>query len=65
MLDVEHAMLAEKFQDLLEQERRAEQTYADLAARALDPAARQQLELLAREKRHHVELVQRLLEIVD
>jgi len=65
MLDVEHALLAERFQHLLEQERQAEQTYAELAQRAEEPAVREQLELLVREKRHHTELVQRLLEIVE
>lgn len=65
MLDVEQAMLAEKFQQLLDQECEAERAYADLAGQTEDPAARQQLELLSREKRHHAELVQRLLEIVE
>jgi len=65
MLDVEHAMLAESFRDLLEQERQAERTYAELVARADDPEVRRQLELILREKQRHVQLVERLLEIVE
>ena len=65
MLDVEHAMLAESFRDLLEQERQAERTYAELVARADDPEVRRQLKLILREKQRHVQLVERLLEIVE
>ena len=65
MLDVEHAMLAESFRDLLEQERQAERTYAELVARADDPGVCRQLELILREKQRHVQLVERLLEIVE
>ena len=65
MLDVEHAMLAEKFQALLETERRTEEVCASLAAELTDPAAQEQLAQLQREKQHHIQLVERLLEIVE
>ena len=48
MLEVEHAMLAERFQTLLDTERRAEQVYADLIDQMSDPAARQQVEQIYR-----------------
>lgn len=65
MLDVEHAMLAEKFEALLATEREAEKVCANLAAEITDPAAREQVEQMHREKRRHVQLVERLLEIVE
>jgi rubrerythrin len=65
MLDVEHAMLAEKFQALLATEREAEKVCANLAAQMIDPAAREQVEQIHREKQRHVQLVERLLEIVE
>jgi len=65
MLEVEQVLLAEAFQTLLEHERQAEKTYRELAGRAKDPSAREQIELILREKRRHVELVERLLEIVE
>ena len=65
MLDVEHAMLAEKFRGLLEKERQAEKMYADLAGQIADPGARRQVEQIHREKVRHVELVERLVEIVE
>lgn len=65
MLDMEHAMLAERFRALLEQEREAEQVYAELAAKVADLNAREQIRQIHREKLRHVELVERLLEIVE
>ena len=65
MLDVEQSMLSERFTELLEAERRAEQAYANCAADESDPEKRTQLEQICREKARHVELVRRLLEIVD
>lgn len=61
----EEALLSERFEALLTEERRAVQVYADLAARADDPGLRRQFEQLRREKTHHVELTERLLEIVE
>ena len=65
MLDVEHAMLAEKFQALLDTEREAEKICANLAAQITDPTTREQVEQIHREKQRHVLLVERLLEIVE
>ena len=62
---VEEFLLAERFEALLTQEREAVEIYADLAARADDAAIRSQFEQLCREKSRHVELTERLLEIVD
>ncbi len=58
-------MLTETFQSLLEKEREAEKLYAKLAGQITDPAARKQVEQIHREKLHHVQLVERLLEIVE
>ncbi len=58
-------MLAERFEALLEQERQAAQAYADLADQVSDPAAKEQFELIRREKLRHIELAERLLEIVE
>jgi len=65
MLDIEHAMLAERFEALLEAQRRAESVYAHLAERITDPALREQVEEIGREKHRHVRLTERLLEIVE
>lgn len=65
MLDVEHAMLAGKFQELLAQEREAEKAYQDLCGQVPDLIARRQIEQILREKHRHVQLVERLLEIVE
>jgi rubrerythrin len=65
MLDVEHAMLADSFRDLLDQERQAESTYAELLSRTENAEAREQIEDLLREKKRHIQLVERLLEIVE
>lgn len=65
MLELEHAMLAEQFQILLDQERQAEKLYTDLAGQVTDPADRQEIQQISREKGRHVQLVNRLLEIVD
>ena len=64
MLELEQAILTERFQSLLEQEREVEQAYAGLAARAEDNDARRELQQIQREKLRHAELVRRLLEIV-
>ncbi len=65
MLDVEHAILAEKFETLLETERQAEDVCASLIDKLTDPAAIEQLKLIRREKQRHIGLVERLLEIVE
>ena len=65
MLDVEHAMLAERFGALLEYQRRAERVYTDLASQLTEGSLRREVEQICREKQRHVALVQRLLEIVE
>ncbi|MCE5326417.1 MAG: ferritin-like domain-containing protein [Planctomycetaceae bacterium] len=64
MLDLQHQQLAEQFQDLLTQEQQVEGSYAAMAARASDPEIRTQLESIRTDKQRHIELIQRLLEIV-
>lgn len=58
-------MLREQFLALLDKERQAEQMYADLAGRTVDPSLRRQIELLHRDKQRHIALAERLLEIVE
>ncbi len=58
-------MLAETFRALLKQERQAEKTYSELLANISDITARQKLQQIHREKLRHVQLVERLLEIVE
>ncbi|MBS3734578.1 MAG: hypothetical protein KGY99_06580 [Phycisphaerae bacterium] len=60
----EQAVLAERFESLLSDARSAEQIYARMASHIDDPQLREQVEQLHREKRRHVELTERLLEIV-
>lgn len=62
---LEEEEIAQQFQALLEMERQAEQTYAELLAKVEDPAIRQQIEQLHRDKLRHIQLTQRLLEIVE
>jgi len=61
----EQVELTERFQTLLAQERQAEREYGELAAATEEPALREQIEQLRREKQRHVDLTQRLLEIME
>ena len=61
---LEQALLREQFQALLAAEQKAEQIYADLAATLSDRALREQVLQLQREKLRHIQLTERLLEIV-
>lgn len=61
----EQAILAEQFRGLLAKEQQAVRMCADLEAKAADPAFRQELGQLRRDKQRHIELTQRLLEIVQ
>jgi hypothetical protein len=61
----DQAALAEHFQLLLARQEKAARIYADMEAKAADPAFRRQVAQLRREKQRHVELAQRLLEIVQ
>jgi rubrerythrin len=65
MLEIEQAQLRDRFQVLLAQEQQALRVYEQLAAQASDPEIRDMVEHLLRDKRRHVELTERLLEIVE
>jgi rubrerythrin len=64
-MTLEQAILRQQLQDLLNQERQAEESYAHLAAQTTDAVVKEQLLQLHREKQRHVRLTERLLEIVD
>jgi len=61
----EEAQLAEQFNALLDQQQQAADCYAAVAAKTDDPLMRRQVEQVQREKHRHIQLIQRLLEIVD
>jgi len=65
LLMFEEAELAEQFNALLDQQQQAVNYYAAAAANTDDPTMRQQFQQVQREKNRHIELTQRLLEIVD
>ena len=60
----EQAILRQLVQDLLAKSQDAANAYVGLADHLTDPAMREQVKLLAREKHRHVQLAERLLEIV-
>ena len=62
---LEQSLLRDQFQALLTREKQVLDAYADLAARSEDPALKEQLLALQRDKQRHIQLAQRLLEIVD
>jgi ferritin-like metal-binding protein YciE len=62
---LEEALLRDQFEAILDQERQVARAYADLLGKVDDPAVREQVEELLREKERHVELAERLLEIVE
>jgi len=61
----EEAQLAEQFNALLDQQQQAANYYAAMAAKTDDPQMRSQVEQVYREKSRHIQLTQRLIEIVD
>jgi len=61
---LEEALLREQFESLLSQEQQALAAYAALIEEIEDPALRDQVQQLHRDKQRHVELTERLLEIV-
>jgi len=61
----EEAQLAEQFSDLLNRQKEAAQYYAAAADSTDDPNVRREIEQVVREKKRHIQLTQRLLEIVD
>ena len=62
---LEQSMLAEQFRNLLAAERQAENACAELAEQVDDPQLKERLQQFCREKQRHVELAERLLEIVE
>jgi rubrerythrin len=62
---LEQAMLREQLEDLLTQQREAEQIYARMAGYVSDADAREQLAQVRRQKRKHIVLTERLLEILE
>jgi len=65
MLELQHEMIAEEFRELLEQSHAVADRYMTLAAEAQDPELQARLQEVCRDKLRHIDLVQRLLEIVD
>lgn len=62
---LEQVLLREQFEELLGKQQSALGQYEEVAARETDPDTRAQLDQLCREKKRHIELTQRLLEIVE
>jgi len=61
----ERAILRELFHGLYVSTREAEAQYRSLARNATDPGRKEQLQRLARDGQRHVELTERLLEILS
>jgi len=61
----EETLLAEQFEKLLAQAEQAERMYAGIADETDDEGLKEQFQELRREKRRHIEMAERLLEIVD
>ena len=64
MLELEQALLREQFQTLLTQQQQALMACGELLRSVQDPAVREQVQQLHREKQRHIELTERLLEII-
>jgi len=64
MLDLQHEQLTEQFRALLVQEKEAEKTYAGLGDQIKDPTLQIQVDQIRRDKKRHIALVRRLLEIM-
>lgn len=62
---LEQAMLREQFETILADQQAALGMYESAALQEKDPNARAELDLLCREKKRHILLTERLLEIVD
>ena len=61
----ERALLREQFARMLSASREATRQYEAMARDATEPARREQLDRLVREGYRHVELTERLIEIVN
>jgi len=62
---LEHTYLREQFESLLVKEKQAAETYGKLAIDLDDPALREKVDQLCRDKQKHIRLTERLLEILD
>ena len=65
MLGLEQEQLAEQFHTLLGQQQQAEKTYTQLLPQVTDSGTLAQIEHILRDKQRHIQLTQRLLEIVQ
>jgi hypothetical protein len=61
---LEHAMLRDRFEELLDDQRRIEGVYASMADTTDDPSLREQIQQIHRDKCRHVYLTERLIEIL-
>ena len=61
----ERVILREHFNEMLQTVSAAADEYNQLASTATEPPRREQLRRLTRDKSRHVELTERLLEIID
>ena len=61
---LEQALLREQIQDLLAKERQAELVYAELAGKVQAGDLLDQVHQLHRDKQRHIQLTERLLEIL-
>ncbi|HOF17510.1 MAG TPA: hypothetical protein PK082_01275 [Phycisphaerae bacterium] len=62
---LEQFFLREHFESLLAEQKKAADAYGKLAIDLNDPALQEKVAHLVREKQRHVQLTERLLEILD
>ena len=62
---LEQALLRERFENLLKAEQQAQLAYQEVGRLVADPAQLEQIQQVIRDKQRHIELAQRLLELVD
>ena len=62
---LEHVFLRRRFKDLLDKNMAAVDQYDSALETSRDSVASEELDMLLEEKRRHIELTERLLEIVE
>ncbi len=62
---LEQMILRERFEDLLARQQNALGCYESAGSNTTDPETRKQLNQLCKEKKRHIQLTERLLEIVE
>jgi rubrerythrin len=62
---LEQAILRQRFESLLKTEQEVQRAYEELSRLVQDPLQQAQIQQLIREKQRHIELTQRLLELVE